>query len=165
MHAPPTTAPGMTTTESLPRLPTDRTGSAATASAPNTLTILFVDDHCNFAALLSAALNTVPGMRCVGTAATAADGIALAKNLQPNIVAIDIRLISGEDGLATTRRVKEVAPDAVVAMISAYRDPEWITRAARAGASAFIPKTGSLSDMLDMLYRIGPRQPTAAPST
>ena len=28
-----------------------------------------------------------------------------------------------------------------------------------------VPKTGSLSDMLDMLYRIGPRQPTAAPST
>ena len=165
MHAPPTTAPGMTTTESLPRLHFDRAGSAATASAPNTLTILIVDDHSSFAALLSAALNTVPGIRCVGTAVTAADGIAMAKSLQPNIVAINIRLTSGQEGVATTRMVKEVAPDAVVAMISAYRDPEWITRAAQAGASAFIPKTGSLSDMLDVLHRIGSRQPNAAPST
>ena len=110
-------------------------------------------------------MNTVPGMRCVGTAATAADGIALAKSLQPNIVAIDIRLTSGEDGLATTRRVKEVAPDAVVAMISASRDPEWITRAARAGASAFIPKTGSLSEMLRVLHRMRPGRLTVAPST
>ena len=156
MHAPPTTAPGMTTTESLPRLHFDRAGSAATASAPNTLTILIVDDHCSFAALLSAALNTVPGIRCVGSAATAAEGIAMAKELQPDIVAIDIRLSCGDDGPAVTRRIKDVAPAAVVVITSAYRDPEWISRAAQAGASAFIPKTGSLSDMLDVLRRIRP---------
>jgi DNA-binding NarL/FixJ family response regulator len=101
-------------------------------------------------------LNTVPGIRCVGTVATAAEGIAMAAELQPDIVAIDIRLPCGDDGPAVTRRIKEVAPDAVAVITSAYRDPEWVSRAAQAGASAFLPKTGSLSDMLDVLRRIRP---------
>ena len=134
----------------------DRAGLSPTAAEPDTLTILIVDDHRTFADLLSAALNTVPGIRCVGTAATAAEGIAMAAELQPDIVAIDIRLSCGDDGPAVTRMIKDVAPAAVMVITSAYRDPKWISRAAQAGASAFIPKTGSLSDMLDVLRRIRP---------
>ena len=53
----------------------------------------------------------------------------------------------------------------MVAVLSAYRDPDWITHAARAGASAFIPKTASLSEMLDVLHRMRPGQLIVAPST
>jgi DNA-binding NarL/FixJ family response regulator len=116
-------------------------------------TILVVDDHRAFADMLSAALNTVDGLTCVGTAATAADGIELAARLRPNIVIMDIQM-PGQDGLVATRRIREVSPDTLIAVITAHRDQQWISRAVRAGASAFIPKNGSLDEMLDVLRRV-----------
>ena len=50
-------------------------------------------------------------------------------------------------------------------MVTAHSDPEWISRAAQAGASAFIPKDGSLKEMIDILRRIGPGQMLVASST
>ena len=73
--------------------------------------------------------------------------------------------VKGDDGLASTRRVRAVAPDAVVAVVTAHRDPDWVVRATQAGACAFIPKDGSLTEMLDVLRRARPGQMLIAPST
>lgn len=127
-------------------------------------TVLIVDDHQCFAELLSAALNTVEGFRCVGTAATAAEGVALATRLKPGIVVMDINMPQ-QDGLQATRRIREVAPDSITAVVTAHRDPEWVSRAAQAGASAFIPKDGSLTEMIDVLTRVRSGQMLVAPST
>jgi DNA-binding NarL/FixJ family response regulator len=126
-------------------------------------TILVVDDHRSFAEMLSAALDTVDGLTCVATAGTAAEGIALAAQLKPSIVIMDIQM-PGQDGLMATRRIREVAPDTLIAVVTAHRDPQWIIRAAQAGASAFIPKNGSLLEMLDVLRRVHLGQLIVAPS-
>jgi DNA-binding NarL/FixJ family response regulator len=126
--------------------------------------ILIVDDHRSFADLLAGALNIIPGLHCVGTAASAAEGIARAAELQPNIVVMDIEM-PRQDGLQATRRIREVAPDTVIAVVTGHNDPTWISRAAQAGASAFIPKGGSLTEMIDILGRVCHGQMIVAPST
>ncbi|MFW3172764.1 response regulator transcription factor [Geodermatophilus sp. CPCC 206100] len=125
--------------------------------------VLVVDDHRTFAELLSGALASA-GMDAVGTAHSAGQAIAMAQELQPDIVVMDIEM-PRQDGLAATRRVREVAPRAVVAVVTAHRDPDWVVRAAQAGASAFIPKDGSLAEMIDVLSRVQPGQMLVAPST
>jgi DNA-binding NarL/FixJ family response regulator len=50
-------------------------------------------------------------------------------------------------------------------VVTAHRDPEWVVRATQAGASAFIPKDGSLAEMIDVLSRVRPGQMLVAPST
>lgn len=125
--------------------------------------VLVVDDHRTFAELLSGALASA-GMDAVGTAHSAAQAVAMAQDLQPDIVVMDIEM-PRQDGLAATRRIREVAPDAVVAVVTAHRDPDWVVRAAQAGASAFIPKDGSLAEMIDVLSRVQPGQMLVAPST
>src|SRR5664279_2166796 len=139
-------------------------GQSADASGDTETTVLVVDDHVSFAELLAAALDNVPGMTCVGTASSAAEGIGRAAELRPTIVVMDIQM-PRQDGLAATRRIREVAPDSVIAVVTAHSDPEWISRAAQAGASAFIPKDGSLKEMIDILRRIGPGQMLVASST
>jgi DNA-binding NarL/FixJ family response regulator len=124
--------------------------------------VLVVDDHRTFAELLSGAL-AAAGMRPVGIAHTGAQAVAMAQDLQPDVVVMDIQM-PREDGLAATRRVREVAPGAVVAVVTAHRDPDWVVRAAQAGASAFIPKDGSLTEMLDVLNRVRAGQMLVAPS-
>ena len=125
--------------------------------------VLVVDDHRTFADLLSGAL-AASGMTCVGTANSAAQAVAMAAALSPDIVVMDIQM-PREDGLSATRRIREAAPDAVVAVVTAHRDPDWVVRAAQAGASAFIPKDGSLAEMLDVLGRVRAGQMLVAPST
>jgi DNA-binding NarL/FixJ family response regulator len=116
------------------------------------VTVLVVDDHRSFADLLSWALHSVPGMRCVGTADSAEQGVSMAAELQPDIVVMDIEM-PRVDGITATRRVRLVAPDAVIAVVTAHCTGEWLFKAAQAGASAFIPKDGSMIDMIDMLKR------------
>jgi DNA-binding NarL/FixJ family response regulator len=136
------------------------TSSAAEAM---TLRIMVVDDHRAFADLLSFALSTQPGMECIGTASSAAEGVAMAVELRPDVIVMDIEM-PRQDGLAATRRIREVAPEAVIVVVSAHRDPQWVVRAAQAGASAFVPKDGSLDEMLDALRRVRQGSMLVSPS-
>jgi DNA-binding NarL/FixJ family response regulator len=126
-------------------------------------TVLVVDDHRSFADLLSAALATVPGIRCLGTASSAAEGIQRAVELCPSVVVMDIQM-PGTDGLVATRRLREASPQTAVAVVTAHTDGEWLARAAQAGASAFIPKTGSLAEMVTMVKEAKPGPMSVATS-
>jgi DNA-binding NarL/FixJ family response regulator len=125
--------------------------------------VLVVDDHRTFAELLAGALEA-SGMSCVGTASSADEGVAMALELQPDIVVMDIEM-PRQDGLTATRRIREAAPTTIVAVVTAHRDPDWVVRAAQAGASAFIPKDGSLAEMIEVLGRVQAGQMLVAPST
>lgn len=137
--------------------------SGGTASGPAVRRVLIVDDHQTFSELLSFALTAQPDLECVGTAENGAKGVAMASELQPDLVVLDIEMPQ-LDGLAAARRIREVAPAAVVTMVTAHRDPEWMVRATQAGAAAFIPKNGSLVEMLDVLRRARPGGMLVAPS-
>jgi DNA-binding NarL/FixJ family response regulator len=126
-------------------------------------TVLIVDDHRCFADLLAAALETVPGMRCVGTASSAREGIERVRELAPSVVVMDIQM-PGTDGLAATRLLREASPQTAVAVVTAHADGEWVARAAQAGASAFIPKGGPLAEMITMLKAAKPGRMSVATS-
>ena len=126
------------------------TAAGDTATTP--LRVMVVDDHQTFADLLSLALSSEPDLECIGTAGSAAEAVAMAVELKPDIVVMDIEM-PRQDGLAATRRLREVVPDLVIVVVTAHRDPQWVLRATQAGASAFVPKNGSLPEMLDVLRR------------
>jgi DNA-binding NarL/FixJ family response regulator len=141
----------------------DRLGSVDWSVVRSETRVLVVDDHRTFAELLAGALSA-GGMDVVGTAHNGAEAVAMARDLQPDVVVMDIQM-PGEDGLSATRRLREVAPRCVVAVVTAHRDPDWVVRASQAGASAFIPKDGSLTEMIDVLTRVRAGQMLVAPST
>ncbi|MGH8919641.1 MAG: response regulator, partial [Actinomycetes bacterium] len=89
------------------------------------LRILVVDDHRSFAELLSLALGSEPDLHCVGIAASGREAITLAQELTPDIVVMDIEMPK-QDGLATTRRLREVLPRTIIVMVTAHRDPQWV---------------------------------------
>ncbi|MDQ1738261.1 MAG: hypothetical protein QOH56_4512, partial [Pseudonocardiales bacterium] len=45
----------------------------------------------------------------------------------------------------------EAVPRAIIMVVSAHLDPSWVAKASQAGASAFAPKSGSLTEMLTIL--------------
>jgi DNA-binding NarL/FixJ family response regulator len=149
--------------ETIVTLTLDRPDQLARTTVSSAPRVLIVDDHRTFAELLSGALQAA-GMDVVGTAHSAAQAVAMAQDLQPDVVVMDIQM-PRQDGFSATRRLREVAPLTVVAVVSDHRDPEWVVRATQAGASAFIPKEGSLAEMIDVLTRVRAGQMLIAPST
>jgi DNA-binding NarL/FixJ family response regulator len=141
--------------------PHDQPGPSATAVEE--VRVLIVDDHACFADLLSCALDAVDGIHCVGVASSAAEGLQRVAELAPSVVVMDISM-PGLDGLAATRQLRQTSPGTAVAVVTAHTEADWIARAARAGASAYIAKGGSLAEMIAVLKAARPGQMVVAAS-
>lgn len=117
---------------------------------PPDKTVLIVDDHQSFAESLAASLNERSGFCIVGVAKIGDVALRSAIRDSPDIIALDIRL-GADDGLAVARRIRDSVPKAVIVMISACDDWGWIARAASAGAHGYVAKSGSLSELIEVL--------------
>ncbi len=112
--------------------------------------VLIVDDHQTFADLLEIALDAHADLRCVGSASTAAEALDMVARTEPDVVIMDIQL-GADSGLTATRQIRAQTPGTMIVVVTAHTDPDWLAKAAQAGASAFVSKSGSLKDMLSAI--------------
>jgi DNA-binding NarL/FixJ family response regulator len=106
---------------------------------PNTpLRVLLVDDHEIVRRGLRAVL-TEPGVEIVGEAGTVQDGIALAQQLEPRVVVMDLRLPDGS-GVEACREIRATVPDAQVLILTSYADDDALFSAVMAGAAGYVLK-------------------------
>ncbi|MDQ1537800.1 MAG: hypothetical protein QOE58_2193 [Actinomycetota bacterium] len=116
----------------------------------STTSVLVVDDHTTFSDLLAMALAREPDFTCVGTAPDVATALAMADELRPDLVLMDVRLGDG-DGIVATAELTRLYPELRVVVLTAHIDTALMQRAAEAGACGLLPKDGSLPDMLQAL--------------
>lgn len=112
--------------------------------------VLVVDDHRTFAELLSRALDAEPDLECVGHAQTSSEARDAVARLNPDLVLMDVHL-PDRDGISTTAELLTEHPELKVLILTAHASIADIDRAATAGASGFLAKDGSLSDLLGAL--------------
>jgi DNA-binding NarL/FixJ family response regulator len=108
----------------------------------DTVQVLIVDDQQPFRSAARMVVELADGFEVVGEAETGEDGVTMARELEPDLVLMDINL-PGIDGLEATRQIKASAPASarIVLVLSTYESGDYETRAVEAGASAFIPKS------------------------
>jgi DNA-binding NarL/FixJ family response regulator len=101
--------------------------------------ILIVDDHPLTRDALAALLGQ-HGFSVVGEAADGEQAIGLARNLQPELVLLDLSM-PGLDGLEALPRLREAAPGCEVVVLTATGSEENLLRAIRGGAAGYLLKS------------------------
>lgn len=107
--------------------------------AEETVSILIVDDHEVVRMGLRTLLERRPGFTVVGEAGTAQEAVRAARQSQPDVVIMDIRLPEG-NGVEACREIREELPDTKVIMLTSYADDEALFGSIMAGASGYLLK-------------------------
>lgn len=103
------------------------------------ISVLLVDDHQIVRQGVRAFLSTQPDLLVVGDAGTGEEGVALAAELAPDVVLLDL-IMNGMDGVDATRLIKEASPGSQVVILTSYDDDANIFPALRAGALSYVLK-------------------------
>jgi two-component system NarL family response regulator len=114
--------------------------------------LLLVDDNLLFLEALRKILE-LHEFVVVGTAANALEAIAMASELVPDVVLMDIRM-PGDSGIETTRVLKVLNPEMKVVMMTVSDDDENIFDALAAGASGYLLKSMAEESLLETLGRM-----------
>ena len=116
--------------------------------------LLIVDDHQMVLDGLRAMLSSYQGnVQIVGEACEHQDAIALAAELEPDIVLLDVRL-HGSSGLDLCSAILRRRPECKVVFLTVYDDEQYLYQALRLGASGFLLKRVRGMELVEYLTRI-----------
>ncbi len=108
--------------------------------------VLVVDDHTIVRDGICALLALAGDIEVVGEAANGSEALRLVKELEPDVVLMDIAMpIIG--GLEATRRIYKEFPRAKVLVLTQYDNKEYVFPVVEAGASGFISKAAASSEL------------------
>ena len=108
--------------------------------------VLVVDDHTIVRDGICALLALVGDIEVVGEAANGSEALKMVKELEPNVVLMDIAMpIMG--GLEATRRIRKEFPRTKVLVLTQYDDKEYVFPVIEAGAAGFISKVAASSEL------------------
>ena len=105
-----------------------------------TIRVLLADDQQLVLGGFRMILRAEPDFEVVGEAADGAEAVALARELRPDVVLMDVRM-PHVDGIEATRRIVDGSEDSTrVLVLTTFDLDEYVYEALRAGASGFLLK-------------------------
>jgi DNA-binding NarL/FixJ family response regulator len=126
--------------------------------------VLVADDQALVRGGFRLMIDAQPDMAVVAEAADGATAVALACELAPDVVLMDIRM-PGMDGLEATRRILAEAPASVrVLVLTTFDLDEYVYEATRAGASGFLVKDVAPADLAHGVRAVAAGEAMLAPS-
>jgi DNA-binding NarL/FixJ family response regulator len=148
------------------------------AQGEHRIRVLIVDDDRMFAEALEEPLGAFPDLEIVGSAHSAAEGLARVAHERPHVVLMDFGL-PDMDGARATAELREAHPEIRVLMLTALVDEGVLLAALEAGVVGYVIKRQTVAELVDairaayagealiapaMLARLLPRlRPSGAP--
>ena len=114
--------------------------------APAKVRVLLVDDHAMVRQGLRGLLDAYDDIAIVGEAATGEEAVALAGEVEPDVILMDVNL-PGMDGMQSTRRITQASQSVSVIGLSIQDAVEVETAMKEAGAVAFLNKEAALDEL------------------
>src|SRR5512141_2655160 len=115
-----------------------------------TTRLLLVDDHAVVRSGLRMLLEGQHDVEIVGEAATAAEALAAAGRLSPDLILMDIGL-PDKSGIEATREIKARFPTISIVALTIHEDEEYFFKMLDAGASGYVPKRAAPEELLSAI--------------
>src|SRR4051812_1303287 len=101
------------------------------------LRILLAEDHRVVREGLRLLVNAQTNMEVVGEAGNGQEALALAQQLRPDVVVMDISM-PGLDGLRTTETLTKLLPDVKVLILTRHLEGSYVQQLLRSGAVGYV---------------------------
>ena len=115
--------------------------------------VLIADDQRVVREGLAMVLGLLDGVEVVGAASDGNEAVALAGNLRPDVVLMDLRMPRC-DGIEATRLLRERQPGTKVVVLTTYADDQSVIEAFRAGARGYLTKDAGGEEIRQALLRV-----------
>jgi DNA-binding NarL/FixJ family response regulator len=115
--------------------------------------LLIADDHELARLGLVGALAGERGLSIVGQARDGQEAVELCRELQPDLVLMDIRM-PRLDGLAATAEIVRTCPRTSVIMVTMQEDPEYLIEALKVGASGYLLKESDRAEIVSAIRQV-----------
>jgi len=112
--------------------------------------VLLADDHPLFREGLANVINTQPDFEVVGEASDGLEVVVKARELEPDLVLMDIGM-PGCDGLEATQKIKQEQPSVIIVILTVRDEDEKLFKAIQYGAQGYLLKSIRSWQMLKML--------------
>ena len=119
----------------------------------DSIRILLADDHTLFREGMRLLLSAIPDMQVVGECADGEAALALAAELQPDVILMDIKMPK-LNGVEATRQILHASPHIGVVVLTMFEDDDSVFNAMRAGARGYVLKEASDDEMLRTLRAV-----------
>jgi DNA-binding NarL/FixJ family response regulator len=117
------------------------------------ITVLLAEDHIVVREATAEVVDHQPDMRVVGQAGTGEATVALAREIHPDVIVMDIAM-PRLNGLEATRQIAAECPGCRVLVLTAHEEERYIVQLLEAGAVGYLPKTVGLDELLDAIRAV-----------
>jgi len=111
-----------------------------------TIRLLLVDDHELMREGLRSILDGEADVEVVGEAASGRTAVALARELAPDLVVMDVAM-KDLNGIEATRQIRAECPDVKVIALSSHSDSRYVNAILEAGACGYVLKANAYDDL------------------
>ncbi len=125
----------------------------AAASLSTPIRVLIADDHRLFAEALEAILAGDERITVVAHAGDGREAVKLARELQPDVVLMDISM-PVMDGIEAAREIRAERADACILMLTGSNSRADVDRARQAGAAGYVTKDRIAAELIDAIIEI-----------
>lgn len=119
----------------------------------NPITVLIADDIANTREDIKRLLYFEDDLEVIGEAGDGEEAVAMAQELQPDIILMDINM-PRLDGIGATEAISMEAPQCAIIIISIQGEQEYLRKAMTAGAREFLVKPFSASELAETIRRV-----------
>jgi NarL family two-component system response regulator LiaR len=125
--------------------------------------VLLCDDHAIVRKGIGALLATQPDIEVVGEACNGEEAVAQAKQLQPDVILMDL-VMPQLDGIGATQQITAQQPNAQILVLTSFAADDKVFPAIKAGALGYLLKDSGPTQLLQAIRQVARGEPSLEPT-